>query len=83
MYGSVPFPFTGGLSTLFGQPENAIRAAVQDCLARCYEGNTPLGVLAQCLSELRQQGWDQSDIRKVETAVRKVLAGVVTEDQTE
>jgi hypothetical protein len=65
------------------QSESAIRAAVQDCLARCYRGNTPLGVLAECLSDLRQKDWAEADIRKVETSVRKVLAGVVSEDQSE
>ena len=68
---------------LAGQPETSIRAAVQDCLARCYRGNTPLGVLAQSMAELKQQGWQEDDVRIVETTVRKVLAGVVSEDQTE
>jgi hypothetical protein len=63
------------------QSESSIRAAVTDCLARCYnKGNTPLGVLAECLAELQQQGWSDSDIRKVGAAVRRVLAGVVSED---
>ena len=65
------------------QPDSVIRAEVQDCLARCYRGNTPLGVLAESLAGLRQKGWDEKDIRAVEVAVRKVLAGVVTEDQSE
>ena len=60
--------------------ESSIRGAVKDCLTRCYRGNTPLGELAQFLGELRARGWDDPDVRKVETAVRKVLAGVVTED---
>jgi hypothetical protein len=62
--------------------ETAIRAAVQDCLARCYRGNTPLGVLAEFTAELRDKGWSNADIRKVETSVRKVLAGVVGEADT-
>jgi hypothetical protein len=60
--------------------ENAIRAAVQSCLARCYRGGTPLGVLAECMAELREKGWPTQDIRKVESSVRRVLAGVVAED---
>ena len=63
--------------------ESSIRAAVKDCLARCYRGNTPLGELAQFLGELRAQGWAEPDVRKVEAAVRKVLAGVVSEDRNE
>ena len=35
--------------------ENAIRAAVQSCLDRCYRGNTPLGVLAEYMADLREK----------------------------
>jgi hypothetical protein len=73
---------TPGCDKLSDQSESAIRAAVKDCLARCYRGNTPLGELAQFLGELRAQAWSQADVRKVESAVRKVLAGVVTEDNS-
>ena len=66
---------------LSDKAESAIREAVKDCLSRCYTGNTPLGVLAECLAELRDQGWLASDIRKVEAAVRKVLAGVMSDDR--
>ena len=61
------------------QSESSIRAAVKECLTLCYkEGNTPIGVLAECLARLRHEKWLEPDIRKVESAVRKVLAGVVT-----
>jgi hypothetical protein len=66
---------------LSDKSDNAIRSAVKDCLARCYKGDTPLGVMAEFLAELRQQGWSESDIRLVELAVRKVLAGVMSEDR--
>jgi hypothetical protein len=62
------------------QSETAIRAAVKDCLARCYRGNTPLGELAAFLAELRARDWSSEDVRNVESAVRRVLAGVVIED---
>jgi hypothetical protein len=65
---------------LSDQSENSIRGAVKECLARCYRGNTPLGELAQFLGDLRDQGWSREDVKKVESAVRKVLAGVVTDD---
>jgi len=32
------------------------------------------------MAELRDKGWSTADIRKVETAVRRLLAGVVAED---
>jgi len=69
-----------GCDKLSDKPESSIRAAVKECLARCYRGNTPLGELAQFLGELRAQGWSDSDVRKVESAVRKVLAGIVSDD---
>jgi len=70
-----------GCDKLADKSDSSIRAAVKDGLARCYRGNTPLGELAQFLGELRTQGWLDADVRKVESAVRKVLAGVVTEDE--
>jgi hypothetical protein len=79
-YGSVLFFQVG--DKLTEKSESSIRAAVTDCLARCYaQGNTPLGVLAECLADLRQHGWTEPDIRKVESSVRKVLVGVVSEDE--
>jgi len=57
-----------------------IRTAVKDCLTRCYQG-TPLGVIAEFSGELRDAGWDESDIRQVETAVRRVLAGMMGIDE--
>ena len=69
-----------GCDKLSEQSDSLISAAVKECLARCYRGNTPLGVLAEFLAELRDQGWSPPDVRKVELAVRKVLAGVVSED---
>jgi hypothetical protein len=60
--------------------ENAIRAEVKACLARCYRGNTPLGVIAEYIAELRERDWSDADVRKVESAVRKVLAGMMSVD---
>jgi hypothetical protein len=72
-----------GCDKLSDKPESAIRAAVKDCLSRCYRGNTPIGELAQFLGELRAQNWSAADVRKVETAVRKVLAGIVIDDNNQ
>jgi hypothetical protein len=57
-----------------------IRAAVKDCLTRCYAGHTPLGIIAEFAGGLRDAGWNEPDIRQVETAVRRVLAGVMDID---
>jgi len=32
------------------------------------------------MAELHEKGWPTEDIRKVESAVRRVLAGIVIED---
>jgi len=58
--------------------DQEISAAVKDCLDRCYvSGPTPLGAIAQYLAELRQRGWTEADLKRVELSVRKVLAGVM------
>src|SRR5262245_25178641 len=57
--------------------EDKIRAAVNNCLRRCYHGETPLGVIAEFAGELRESGWQEDAVRKVESSVRRVLAGVM------
>lgn len=60
--------------------EEKIRAAVGECLMRCYRGHTPLGVIAEFAGELRNSGWQEPEIRQVESSVRKVLAGVMEDN---
>lgn len=60
--------------------EDKIRAAVNDCLLRCYRGDTPLGAIAEFAGELRDSGWQEADIRQVESSVRRVLAGVMDDN---
>jgi len=70
---------TGG-SKLTDHSQARIHTAVKECLVRCYQGGTPLGVLGEFIGELREKGWSELDIRQVESAVRKVLAGVMRQD---
>jgi hypothetical protein len=63
---------------LSNQSEDTIRAAVADCLAQCYRGGTPLGVLAEFVAKVRDEGWADPEVRQVESSVRKVLAGVMS-----
>lgn len=56
--------------------DDRISRAVHSCVDRCY-GKTPIGVIAEFLAELRQEGWRESDIRRVESAARHVLAGII------
>jgi hypothetical protein len=51
--------------------------AVEQCLARCYATDFPITCLAQFCAELRHKGWSTDDIHEVETAVRRILAGVM------
>jgi hypothetical protein len=44
------------------------------------EGKAPLGVIAECMAELRSAGWNATDIFTVERAVRGVLAGVFSDN---
>jgi len=60
-----------------------IRNAVKDCLARCFTGDTPLGVIAEFVLQLRESGWSDRDIRAVEVSVRRVMAGIVTADEAD
>lgn len=60
--------------------DSEIRAAVKNCLARCMQGDTPLGIIAEFKAELRDSGWSESDVLKVEQTVRKMLAGIVDSD---
>jgi hypothetical protein len=59
------------------QSTEDIRDAVRRCLARVSQGKTPLGVIAEFLAELKDQGWDARSRHAVNTTVLKVLSGVV------
>src|SRR4051812_34322812 len=79
-FGSCPRGALSGIIIAYTEAvsnaEDKISRAVQRCIARC-DGKTPIGVLAEFLAELRQQGWSESEIRQVETAARRVLAGII------
>jgi len=62
------------------QSSEAIAEAVRMCVTRCTAGNTPLGVIAEFAGELRDRGWQESDVQVMERTVRKVLAGLITND---
>ena len=59
------------------QSTEAIRDAVRLCLVRVSQGKTPLGVIAEFLAELKENGWDARSRHAVNTTVLKVLSGVV------
>ena len=63
------------------QSEARIAAAVRAFLARCHLGHSPLGVIAQFASELRDQEWEEAHIHQVEKTVRRVWAGIVNYDE--
>jgi hypothetical protein len=56
-----------------------VNRAIQRGLARCRRSNSPVVVLAQFLDELRaDQAWHEATIRTVETAIRHILARIVS-----
>ena len=57
-----------------------INNAVQDCLNRCRGSETPLATLARFCDDLRQSGWNETEIRAVETAVVRMLGAISDND---
>ena len=66
-----------GLQTVISKSKRRQYLAVEQCLARCYATDFPITCLAQFCAELRQKGWGPDDVHEVETAVRRILAGVM------
>jgi len=62
---------------MVGRSEREQQFAVRQCLARCYEANAPLSSLASFSEELKEQGWEPQEVRDVELAVLRLLAGVM------
>ena len=58
--------------------EDEIRSAVEQCLKDCYGQSSPVVKVAECVEELRASGWEQADIRRVESLVLKVLAALLS-----
>ena len=50
--------------------------AIDFCLARCYRDDSPMLRLSEGLDELRQAGWIEDDVRRVELLVLKRLVGL-------
>ena len=62
---------------MVAKSEREQQLAVRQCLARCYESSAPLSSLASFAQELRHADWEPEDIREVELAVLRLLAGVM------
>src|SRR5262249_53565911 len=57
-----------------------INNAIQDCLNRCRGSDKPVAALARHVNALRQAGWNETDIRAVETAVVRLLGAISDHD---
>jgi hypothetical protein len=62
---------------MVARSEREQQLAVRQCLARCYETDAPLSALASFAHELKEQGWQPEEVREVELAVLRLLAGVM------
>jgi len=62
---------------MVARSEREQQLAVRQCLAHCYEADAPLSSLASFAHELKEQGWQSEEVREVELAVLRLLAGVM------
>jgi hypothetical protein len=58
--------------------EDEVRTAVEQCLKDCYGTTSPVVKVAECVEDLRENGWEAADIRRVESLVLKVLAALLS-----
>ncbi len=61
----------------------AITAAIQSCLDECRQSDSPLAAVAETVERLRDEGWREIDVRRVEKVVLKVLFGVLLDEHLE
>jgi hypothetical protein len=73
----VPWEQLRGFIAVISKSKRQRHLAVEQCLARCYATDFPITCLAQFCAELRQKGWSMDDVHEVETAVCRILAGVM------
>jgi hypothetical protein len=59
------------------QKRNQLSGTVTECVAKCISSGAPLTALAAFLETLRAEGWSHDDVHAVESAARKLLAGVI------
>jgi hypothetical protein len=78
-------PYTPAFSPASGpsvdRTPKEIGDAVRLCLAKISRGGTPLGVIAEFIADLKELGWDELSIRRVDASVRQLLRGIVGPDE--
>ena len=67
------------MEQVMNRSEMEIRTAISECLDRCYQSGSPVAKLAECLENLRKNGWDPVNTRRVELPVLRMLSGVSRE----
>jgi hypothetical protein len=60
-----------------------LSSAIRNCLEECRQAESPLPVIAATMDRLRKQDWHEADVKRVEAVVRKVLVGVLVENETQ
>ena len=59
-----------------------VNRAVRACIRECFGTKVVLAEMASYLDERQKtEGWTASEIRLVESGVRRILKGVVTEER--
>jgi len=73
----------GGWGRMERQPAKEITNAVRACVDACRDADNPLAETAETIGRLRQAGWDEADIRRVQAVVHKLLAAVLAAEPGE
>jgi len=65
------------------QAASTITVTVRACLDECRTSDIPLDVVAATIHRLRQSGWHEGDVRRVQTIVHRVLVAVLAGEKVE
>lgn len=67
----------------FAERARKINHAIQEGLRRCRHSDAPLVALSQVMDELHaDKTWREADVNKIESAIRHVLARVISPSES-
>ena len=63
--------------------QQSLIGAIERCLAGCYRDESPVFHLSECLAQLRAEGWNEADLKRIELYVLKRLVGLLKQKQAD